>query len=116
MIDDLKKFLEGLQELLDLLFGGSPPEFLLRSIGWLIATGIILYGVVFILGLLKKLWEEIIRPYFYKPEERRHRFRRQMFADHIEGEIRILNSKEVWNDNRFSELEAHVEAEYEKKS
>jgi len=116
MLDDLKKFIEGLQVFLDLLFGGKAPAFLLPTIGWIIAIGVILYGVIFSLGLIKKLWVDFIEPFFYNPEQRRRRFRRQMFTDHIEGEIRILNSKETWNDNRFTELEAHVEAEEERKS
>ena len=33
-----------------------------------------------------------------------------MFADHVESEIRRLNTLEAWNDNRFTESEAEREA------
>src|SRR5688572_2940954 len=111
MLDDLKKFLEGLEAFLDLLFGGHAPDFLLPLIGWVLAICIILNGIVFSLGLIKKIWGEFIQPAFYNHEERRSRLRRQRFSDYIESEIRRLNLQESWNDHRFTELEAEVEAE-----
>lgn len=48
-----------------------------------------------------------------KNNNKRYLLRRQRFAEHIEHEIRRLNSLEEWRDYRFAELEAEVEAEGE---
>lgn len=79
---------------------------------FLLATLLILFSAV--LAAIKKIyefWKEVIVPKFYNSERRRRQFRRHMFADHVESEIRYMNSLESWNDNRFTELEAHVEAQ-----
>jgi predicted NACHT family NTPase len=41
---------------------------------------------------------------------------RQMFASVVEGKIRDINSNEKWGDYRFTELEAEVEAEGERRN
>lgn len=104
-----------IQDLLTQILGYSPPEWLLTSIAVLILFGVIIWGLELVFVASTKLWLEVIRPGFYNPDEKRRRFRRRMFADHIESEIRYMNSLESWNDNRFTELEAQVEAEGSRK-
>jgi len=89
-------------------------DFAVNAAIWVFVIGSLLVLTAMILGAIKKireLWKEVIIPKRYDLEERRRQFRRHMFADHIESEIRYMNSLESWNDNRFAELEAHVEAE-----
>jgi hypothetical protein len=88
---------------------------------WVPLVGMIVIGVVAILVLLwlllfffskiRKLLLNEILPAFYSREDKRRRVRRHRFADHIEREIRRLDSLENWSDYRFTELEAEVEAE-----
>ena len=112
---DIKVLLEGIEKLLGYMFGGEPPEWLLPLVAWGIALGFLLQGLIFVLGQMQKIWTEFILPVYYKPEEKRRAVRRHIFADFIESEIRRLNALEAWNDNRFAELEAEVEAEGRKK-
>jgi hypothetical protein len=108
---DIKALLEGIEKLLDYMFGGQPPAWLLPTIAWIVGLGFAFSGMVFILTQAQKFWREFIQPAYHKPEEKRRIARRRMFADIMEVEIRKLNSREAWNDNRFAELEAEVEAE-----
>lgn len=112
---DIKTLLEGIEKLVNYMFGGQPPAWLLPAIAWAIGIGFALWGIAFFLGQVRKVWTEFIQPVYYKPEEKRRRARRRMFADIMEAEIRRLNSLEAWNDNRFAELEAEVEAEGKRK-
>ena len=112
---DIKTLLEGIEKLLNYMFGGQPPAWLLPVIAWAIGLGFVLSGIVFVLSQARKVWTEFIQPVYYQPEEKRRRARRRMFADIMEAEIRRLNSLEAWNDNRFAELEAEVEAEGRRK-
>lgn len=107
----IKEIIDFIKALISLMFGGNPPAWLLPTIAWIIASGIIVTGLVFILGRLKVLWNEYLKPLFHNPEQKRLIIRRQHFADHIESEIRRLNILEAWSDYRFAELEAEVEAE-----
>lgn len=108
---DLNNLLDGLKQLLNLMFGGQPPSLLLTVIAWLIAGGLVVAALVFILRMLKSLWKEFLEPALYNREDQRRRQRRQRFADHVESEIRRLNNLEDWSDHRFAELEAEVETE-----
>lgn len=108
---DIKSLLEGLEKLLSLMFGGQPPEWLLPVVAWGIALGFFLRGIFFVASGARKLWLEVLLPLYYRPDEKRRATRRHMFADFMESEIRRLNALEAWNDNRFAELEAEVEAE-----
>lgn len=112
---DIKTLLEGIEKLLNYMFGGQPPAWLLPTIAWVIGFGFVFWGIVFLLSQAQKMWTEFIQPVYYQPEEKRRRARRRMFADIMEAEIRRLNSLEAWNDNRFAELEAEVEAEGRRK-
>ena len=49
--------------------------------------------------------------YATNQQEKERLERRRQFADYIESEIRRLNNLESWSHNRFTELEAEVEAE-----
>jgi hypothetical protein len=104
-----------IQDLLRALLGYEPPAWILAFLAGIILLGLVVLGIELIALAVKKIWIEIVQPAFYNPNDRQRRYQRKMFADHIDGEIRILNSKEVWNDNRFTDLEAHVEAEIEKR-
>lgn len=112
---DIKSLLEGLEKLLSLMFGGQPPEWLLPLVAWGIAVGFLLRGLFFLASGARKLWLEVLLPMVYRPDEKRRATRRHMFADFMESEIRRLNAMEAWNDNRFAELEAEVEAEGSRK-
>ena len=70
-----------------------------------------LWGALVVIGQSIKIWAEQIRPLYYDQVQKRRLRNRQRFANHIEQEIRQLNSREEWKDYRFTELEAEVEAE-----
>ncbi len=72
-----------------------------------------LWALLFLAVQIKKLWLEFFGPLFYDEEKKQRRHRRRLFADHIECELRRLDSHEEWSDYRFTELEAEVEAEGE---
>ena len=112
---DTKTLLEGIEKLVNYMFGGQPPSWLLPTIAWAVGIGFLFSGIVFVLSQARKLWTEFLQPVYYNPEQKRRRSRRRMFADIMEAEIRRLNSLEAWNDNRFAELEAEVEAEGRRK-
>ena len=108
---DIKSLIEGLEKLLNLMFGGQPPAWILPVVAWGVALGLLIKGLELVIGAVQKLWTETIRPLYYRPDDKRRANRRHMFADFMESEIRRLNALEAWNDNRFAELEAEVEAE-----
>jgi hypothetical protein len=111
---DLSKLFESLMQLLEEALHGPVPVWMRQGIA-LILLGIPLLlavlGLLVFLSKIKKTWNENFRPRFYTPEEKQHTERRRRYADHIESEIRRLNSLESWSDYRFAELEAEVEAE-----
>jgi hypothetical protein len=111
---NFEKIIKSLEAILKLIFGDHVPVWILRVIGYLLLVAFILlalWGLLLILSKIKKLWVDDFQPFFYNPEEKRRKLRRQRFADHVESEIRRLNALEVWSDYRFAELEADVEAE-----
>jgi hypothetical protein len=108
---DIDKIIAGVQSLLNLLFGGTPPDWLLPAIGWVVAAGLLLRGINIILTQIRNLWTEFIRPIFYNDKDKDKRLSRQRFADHVESEMRRFNLQENWNDYRFVELEGEVEFE-----
>jgi hypothetical protein len=85
---------------------------------WLIGTLTVLLALRV---LYKPLAEAVVPPYkffinhvlplVYTPERRAKVREREMFAHHVEAEIRRHNAKEDWADHRFAELEAEVEVE-----
>ncbi len=112
---DIKTILEGVEKLLTYIYGGQPPAWLFPSITWCVVIGSILWGVVSFLSKAQKIWTEFIQPSYYKPEDELRRSKRQRYAETIESEIKKLNTREAWNDSRFAELEAEVEAEGRRK-
>ena len=96
-----------IKEVLKILFDGVIPPIILKVIALFLA----LWGSLFVLSKIKKLWSENFLPLFYDAEKKRKRRRRQLFANHIYSEIKRLNTLEAWSDYRFAELEAEVEAE-----
>lgn len=116
---DLNKIIESIERTLKWIFPEGTPPWLLKGIGYIIGFVLLLlglWGLLYVLSKIKKLWIEEFWPLFYKKELKKRRARRQRFADHIEGEIRRLNTMEAWSDFRFAELEAEVEAEGRRRS
>ena len=70
-----------------------------------------IWGLLSLLGQIKKIWIEQFWPLFDNKEQRKRRLNRERFADYLQNEIRQLNRREEWKDYRFAELEAEVEAE-----
>jgi hypothetical protein len=102
-------------DLIEKIIGHPVSPFVEKALALFFILAIfVIFANALILGV-KKIIIEIIIPIFYNGEQKRRRSRRKMFADYIESEIRYLNSRESWNDNRFAELEAEVEAEGKRK-
>jgi hypothetical protein len=72
---------------------------------------LLVWGLLYVLSKIKKLWIQHFHPLFYDPQERRRAERRRRFAEHLKAQLNLLNSREAWQDYRFAELEAEVEAE-----
>jgi hypothetical protein len=111
---DFEKVFNVLKAVLKLIFGEEIPPGIMRWLGYVLAallSLLLIWLVLYVLSKIKKLWLEEFWSLFYNTEEKRRSKRRQRFADHLEGEIRRLNNLEAWNDYRFTELEAEVEAE-----
>ena len=70
-----------------------------------------IWGLLSLLGQIKKIWIEQFWHLFDNKEQRKRRLNRERFADYLQNEIRQLNRREEWKDYRFAELEAEVEAE-----
>lgn len=98
-------------ELIEKVLGHPVSPFFEKALAVFFILAIIAIAANALILGIKTLINEVIIPVFYNKEQKRRRSRRQLFADHVEAEIRYLNSRESWNDNRFAELEAEVEAE-----
>lgn len=96
------------------LFGEQAPEWFLTGAAWIILVFLFLlcvWAFLWLFSQIAKLWRELFRPLFYNPSEKRRRTLRQHFARHIQLSIWQLDRLESWQDYRFAELEAEVEAE-----
>ena len=99
---------ESLKILWEQIFGNQVTAWLLRILGSLATIWLTLW----LIAQIVELWKNTIWPIFYNSEEKRKNFRRRLFAEHLENEIKIINRQERdWEDYRFAELEAEVEAE-----
>jgi hypothetical protein len=111
---DFKEIIEGIKEILQLVYGGQTPSWILSLLGYFLLFGLLLLGLLAFLTLLSKI-KDIVSdkfwPLFYDREKRHRSKRRKRFAEYIENEVRTLNNKEEWSDYRFAELEAEVDAE-----
>jgi hypothetical protein len=91
--------------------GGHLPARLIVILTFLAGLGGLYAAVSPLLGALGKLIGSHIVPRLYNTEDRKRANRRQRFADHLESQLRRLDEKEEWRDDRYAELEAEVEAE-----
>ncbi len=110
---NIPEVVSDVKAVLQLIFGNNIPSWVWILVGWVLFVSIVLWGILSFLSLLSKIkdvWMQNFRPMFYNQEEKRHIKRRQKFAEHIEYEIRRLGRDEDWNDDRFAELEAEVNA------
>ena len=113
-IPKFKEIIEGIREVLRLIYGDTPPSRLLQAIGYILLGGLALLGLLgllMVLSKIKDLWMEKFWPLLYNKEKKRRALHRSKFADHIESEIRRLNNLEEWKDYRFADLEAEVDVE-----
>ncbi|MFZ1745215.1 MAG: NACHT domain-containing protein, partial [Nitrospirales bacterium] len=111
---DLSEFLELIQRFLTPIFGTSIPNWLAITLAWSLSLLLLLVAVWFFMFILRKiqvLYSEIVAPFLLSPDKKQRIVRRKQFADYVESEIRKLNRFEEWNDHRYSELEAEIEAE-----
>lgn len=113
--DDLLKLVEAVKKLIiEIFFSGKEPSWFLPLIN-LVLLGVFfllaIWGLLFVLAQIIKIWIEQFWPLFYNKEQKKRSLKRQRFSSYIENEIRQLNNREEWKDYRFTELEAEVEAE-----
>jgi predicted NACHT family NTPase len=113
--DELINLIATFKQLIsELFFNGQEPQWLASAINYSLLLLLLLlglWGVLVVIGQCIKIWAEQIRPLYYDQAQKKRLRDRQRFANHIEQEIRQLNSREEWKDYRFTELEAEVEAE-----
>ena len=113
-VPDLKKLVDGIIEVLKLVFPTGVPRMILAILGWVLLL-IILLGIIWtalwLISKIKRLCVDEIAPLFDKPDQARRIRRRALFAQYLKDELFRLNSQEEWGDHRFAELEATVEAE-----
>ncbi|HEV7486756.1 MAG TPA: NACHT domain-containing protein [Thermoanaerobaculia bacterium] len=100
---DLKKLIDNVKMLWRLLFGGNAPQYV-------ITTAVLLAAILAVVFLAAKLMKEL-QPFFYNAEKKRRARRRRIFAEHIAADIRQIDLNADWSEERFSDLEAEVEAE-----
>lgn len=96
------------------MFGNDVPSAVAKGadILMLLITGLLMvWGLFFVVAKIRKLWRESIRPMLYDAAARRRAEDRRRFALHLKAQLDSLNAREAWQDFRFSELEAEVEAE-----
>ena len=117
--EDLLKLDAPIRKLISqVFFNGNEPTWLfplVNSVLFLVIVLLAIWGLLFLLGQIKKIWLEQFWPLFYKPEQIERRRKRQILADYIQNEIRQLNNREKWQDYRFTELEAEIEAQGRRK-
>jgi hypothetical protein len=114
MMFDPGGLLSGIRTLIKAIFGDQAPSWIIPLAAWVLVGGLLLCGVCGLLLIVSKigeLWKLNIVPLFYPPEQQRRRRRRQRLAEHIEGEMARLARLESWHDDRYTELEAEVEAD-----
>lgn len=108
---DVTEWIDGT---LKLIFGDHVPTWISPAVGIALAIALFLvtlWGALYVTSKIKELWVQKFQPLFYKPEARRSAERRRRFAEHVKARLTVLNSREAWQDYKFTELEAEVEAE-----
>lgn len=99
--------LKELGELLGAVVGGPLPPW----VYWGIALVVLLRYALRLVGEIGELWTKHIQPLFYNADQRRLAEDRQLFAQHLRNTVAGVSEYEEWQDWRFAELEAEVEAE-----
>jgi hypothetical protein len=107
----IEEIIEGLKTLFRLMFGGEPPEWVLRIGAWTLFLIIVVIVGLYLFEKILRIWREFLQPLVYDREKKHRLTRRRHFAEYVESEIKRLNTLEAWSDYRFAELEAEVEAE-----
>ena len=111
---DFQGFQDFVVDSLKILLGDPIPPLVSRALAILALLVAFLLSTFIILWLFTKvieLFDSKIKPYFYNVHKKQKQRRRQFFAGHILYEIRGINNSESWEDHRFTELEAEVEAQ-----
>jgi energy-coupling factor transporter ATP-binding protein EcfA2 len=111
---ELLKDAEKGKKALELLYGGPIPPGLIFMIRGLVWTLLVLGIGAIILKLIaeiQKSWGEAFGRWFTGADEKHFLVNRQRFARFISAQLEKLNIDESWEDYRFAELEAEVEAE-----
>jgi len=104
---DIDQLIKNVKEFFQLI-GVTVPSWLWNVIALFIVLYLLANAISSSLSFLKSVkngWSQL-----RNPEERQRCQRRQEFAKHIKYTIQRLDSEE-WEDKRFAELEAEVEAE-----
>lgn len=115
---DFEGIIKNVNAVLELIFGKNIPSWVTPLLGWVLLGTLFLcaiWGLLVILSKIKDVWVQSFKPLLYKPEQKRLSRKRQIFSKHIEYEIIRLDLLEDWKDDRFTELEAEIEAEGRRK-
>ncbi len=111
---DFEQIIKEIKAIFQLIFGKDVPTWVSPLIGWAMLIALLLcalWGILFLLSKIQELWVQNFWPIFYNREQKQRSLYRRYFAEHIESEIIRLGRQEEWKDYRFTELEAEVEAE-----
>ncbi len=109
--EDVKAWFDAVVKL---FFADDVPTIVTTASKYALLAGLLvlgLWGVLHVVAKIRELWLQSIRPIFYDAEARRLAEDRRRFAEHVKAQLDSLNSRESWQDYRFAELEAEVEAE-----
>jgi hypothetical protein len=103
-------------EFIEAVFGTLPqlpvPPWLLKAVVLALVVGLLVAAACWVLGKVADAWKTVqeLAPRFSESERRRAR-RRRHFTEHLQNELQRLDNLESWQDFRFTDLEAEVEAE-----
>jgi hypothetical protein len=98
----------------NILFGTSISPRLLTTLRWSVWFLLVLsFAAVFlkIIAEIQQQWRDTFQRFFVSAERRHFLLNRQRFAKFLAAQLDKLNLDESWEDYRFAELEAEVEAE-----
>ena len=105
---------EALREWVDALtslFSSNAPW-----VWWLADAFLFVAAVWAMVRMVLDLWSKLREPFtqirtlFFNSDRNQRTVERRRFAGHLEDRLKSLNERESWDDNRFAELEAEVEA------
>lgn len=102
---------------LSYIFGTSVPIGIPPLVWILVKIAVAVFVAVYAVSLfidqvgkIVETWTQKLQPQFYDEHEKRRSRRRRQFACHLENELMNMDNQQDWNDYRFAELEAEVEA------